>query len=423
VWPVRTRTGLVVVERGFVDIAVDPRRYRLRVSPTLVDTLARLLPRPDVTIVLEAPPETITARKAELSATEVRRQLAAWDARAHNAVHLDVSRPLEEVVADARSAVMAALEQRALVRLDRGWAAIPLSRLWIPRRRAAALGALRVQEASKAASRLALHLVRLGVAAGGTRLLRASAPPEEVRLALADHLPPGCTYGVKRSIHAGRFLAPILDSTGRPVALAKIATDELSRERLRAERLAIERWGPFLPTPLTIPYVRAASDDILVVDWIPNHGRRQPWRLQPEVAAALGSFFAAGRTNRDELRGPAHGDCAPWNLLSLDAGWALVDWEVSLEDAPAFFDPFHYIVQAHAFLGRPSSSEILRGLEGEGWIGDALDAYSLAAGVPRESARECFAEYLRYTSSPATRRDMGELSLAVRRALLASVIT
>ena len=422
--PVRARTGLVVVERGFADIAVDPTRYRLQVSPALVRGLARLLPRPDVTMILDAEPEAITARKAELEQVEVRRQLDAWRAYEPAAVRLDASRPLDAVVAGARKHVVAALERRGAATLDGGWAPIPPlgpKRLWIPRRRAPALGALRVQSAGDVSTRMGLRAARVGVYIGGTRLLRATPPPAEVRRALAPHVPRGCTYSVKRAVHPGRYLAVVLDSSGQPVALAKIAVNDATRVRLLDERAAIDRWGPFLPEPLSAPRVVSSSDDALVLEWVDHRGRRRPWLLPVEVAEALGTFFARNRREGDGSRGPAHGDCAPWNLLSRDDGWTLVDWEVALDDAPAFFDAFHYVVQGHAFLGSPSRAEIVRGLDGDGWIGDALAAYAAAAGIPRESAPERFAEYLRHTSSPTTRRDMGERSLEVRRALLASV--
>jgi thymidylate kinase len=72
------RGGWVILERGWWDVAVDQRRYRLRSSGWLVRTLGRLLPRPDLVIVLTASAHTLSARKAELSPSELERQLNAW---------------------------------------------------------------------------------------------------------------------------------------------------------------------------------------------------------------------------------------------------------------------------------------------------------------------------------------------------------
>lgn len=76
--PVRARGGLIVMERGWPDIAVDPRRYHLALPSRLVERLGRLLPAPDLVIVLQADPEALTRRKAELPPQELSRQIARW---------------------------------------------------------------------------------------------------------------------------------------------------------------------------------------------------------------------------------------------------------------------------------------------------------------------------------------------------------
>jgi hypothetical protein len=76
--PFVRRGGWVLVERGWWDMLVDPLRYRLRLPRRLRAALAYLTPRPSVVLVLEAPPEVITARKAQLSPPELSRQMRAW---------------------------------------------------------------------------------------------------------------------------------------------------------------------------------------------------------------------------------------------------------------------------------------------------------------------------------------------------------
>ncbi|MFO1515219.1 MAG: hypothetical protein U1F83_20355, partial [Verrucomicrobiota bacterium] len=72
--PALIRTTLIIHDRNFEDMLVDPRRYRLRHAATLVGCLARCLPPPAVTLVLDAPGEIIHQRKAELSVAEIERQ-------------------------------------------------------------------------------------------------------------------------------------------------------------------------------------------------------------------------------------------------------------------------------------------------------------------------------------------------------------
>ena len=82
-WILRVRPfvrdgGWVVLERGWWDLVVDPRRYRLRPGGRLVRALGRLLPAADLILVLEAPAATLLARKAELPEAELVKQMRAW---------------------------------------------------------------------------------------------------------------------------------------------------------------------------------------------------------------------------------------------------------------------------------------------------------------------------------------------------------
>jgi aminoglycoside phosphotransferase (APT) family kinase protein len=117
---------------------------------------------------------------------------------------------------------------------------------------------------------------------------------------------------------------------------------------------------------------------MLVLESVSWRPRLRPWRLQPEVARSLGALHAA--------TGAAHGDFAPWNLLETEEGWTLLDWEES-RPAPPFYDPLFYLVRSHGHLGRPSRRAVIAGLRGRGWVGAALSAYAVAAGVQLGDAR------------------------------------
>ncbi|HXF97235.1 MAG TPA: hypothetical protein VNJ46_01325 [Gaiellaceae bacterium] len=421
--PARRRSSLILIERGFLDLAVDPGRYRLDVSPVLVRALARLLPRPDLTLRLVAPAAVIATRKPELPVAEIERQAHAW-ARllSSNAVAIDVSRPFADVLAAARAEIAGALAERTIARHSGGWVALPSRRnprLYLPRRsRNAARAGLRVAAPSKIRSRLGLLAIRAALRTPVLAAFPSVAPPAAVRSAVSAHVPPGGTIAVWRTVHPRRYVVAILDRAGNAVALAKVATDELDRPRLATERRAIERAAVLLPPPLRPPRLLAAEDGLLVYEWIPYKLRPRPWFLPADVARALGAFFALTmRETAGELRGQAHGDAAPWNLLWTGSDWVLVDWEVFLDEAPIFFDVFHYLVQAHAFLGRPRLEELQEGLRGDGWVGQALAAYADGAGVPLALAAPSFRRYLEHTSSPATMRDMSAESVELRHRL------
>jgi hypothetical protein len=140
------------------------------------------------------------------------------------------------------------------------------------------------------------------------------------------------------------------------------------------------------------------------------------WRMPEEVAWSLGEFFRAG-ASEDGRRGPAQGDCAPWNLLRSERGWILVDWELARDETTAFFDVWHWLTMVHALLGRPSAAAIDEGLRGRGWIAQVLHAYADAAGVDVGSARGMFASYL--ATEQALWLETKPRSAAARRRLLA----
>jgi glycosyltransferase involved in cell wall biosynthesis len=108
------RGGVVVLERGWWDIAVDSRRYRLSVSPAIVKALGFLLPRPDLALVLRGDPQALATRKGELSPEEIARQSALWQTirAGREQVLLDTTEPKDVVLGRALAAVRAGLARR-----------------------------------------------------------------------------------------------------------------------------------------------------------------------------------------------------------------------------------------------------------------------------------------------------------------------
>jgi thymidylate kinase len=74
--PALVRNRVVIFDRDFHDVIVDPTRYRMKGVGWLARALAWLLPRADIVFVLDAPPELIHARKPELTIPELARQSA-----------------------------------------------------------------------------------------------------------------------------------------------------------------------------------------------------------------------------------------------------------------------------------------------------------------------------------------------------------
>jgi hypothetical protein len=405
-WSVRLRTGLVVTERGWWDLAVDPRRYRLTVSPALVRALGRLLPHPDVVFVLEAPSDLLLQRKAELPQDDIDRQQAAWRKnlpRNVPAMLLDVSSPAPDVAEKMLEEALRLLESRAARRLGSGWHEVRRNagtRWWLPRgRRKVANASLSIYQPVTVRGRGAWEAARLGARAGGFRLLsRGEAPPLPVREALAPYLPRRATVAVSKANHPGRYTAAILESEGSCRGIAKVATEPVGVEALRREAEAIDMFGSLLPPPLSAPRILAKDPGVLLLEPVAWRPQPRPWRLEAEVANGLGVFFRATGPRDKTVEGLAHGDCAPWNLLQTRRGWVLVDWEAATSNAPPFYDLCHYLIQGHTLLRRPSWDELRKGfLDGVGWIGTLVKAYADGAGVNAEEAPIFLESYLRTT--------------------------
>jgi Phosphotransferase enzyme family len=419
----RTRSGLAVVERGWWDMIVDPRRYRLNAPTPLMRAMGWVLPKPDLVVVLESPPEILMSRKSEISEDELSRQQSLWRSALPSNVRsvvIDSSAPLDSVLRQVREDVVDILERRAAGRLGEGWAGLPPrpSPRWsLPRGpRSAAKSGLLIYQPVTTRGRAGWEVARLVAAMGGFRLLpRGEAPPREVREKLAGHLPRGSRFAVARANHPGRYIAMIIDRSGESTAMAKLATDSEGEAALENEARELQRLGPLLTAPLSAPRVIDKDKGLLVINAVQWKPRLRPWVLPEEVAWSLGRFFRNGARNG---AGPVHGDFAPWNLLRTNEGWVLIDWERATPDGPAFFDVFHYLVQSHSLLGRPSYSTLVEGLEGKGSVGRVLLTYADAAELDVNDMQSSFDSYLadsrRYVR-PMTRK--GNRSLMARSRL------
>ena len=102
--PARAGGYLILFDRHFlVDLEIDPLRYRFLGSPRLVHFVRRVLPGPDMVILLDASVAVLHGRKQETSAEETARQRAAYLELIRSrpdAFVVDASQPLEAVIND-----------------------------------------------------------------------------------------------------------------------------------------------------------------------------------------------------------------------------------------------------------------------------------------------------------------------------------
>jgi thymidylate kinase len=106
--PITVRGGLVLIDRYYYDFFVDQKRYRLDVPQWLIRGGYRLLKKPDLVFVLDAPAEVLQARKKEVPLAETQRQRQAYlelACRLDNAKIINAAQPPEKVASDIAKAV------------------------------------------------------------------------------------------------------------------------------------------------------------------------------------------------------------------------------------------------------------------------------------------------------------------------------
>ncbi len=88
--PLRRRNALLIFDRYYPELLVDPHRARIRHGSLAVRFWSRIVPKPDTTLVCVASPECILERKQELPADEIARQVEGYEtlARSLTGAHL-----------------------------------------------------------------------------------------------------------------------------------------------------------------------------------------------------------------------------------------------------------------------------------------------------------------------------------------------
>jgi hypothetical protein len=414
----RVRSTLIVIERGWLDLAVDPERYRISLPQRTLRLALGLLPRPDLVLHLDASADVICSRKLELERAEVEHQLVAWRAlaaaHADRFVTLDASAPRKQVLSSALAALderLAArqsgvgsysLAVRCLGTLRRGGRPYRLARgrdgpRWLlPVRRNApgplGAGLYRPAGLRHVAAAATVELAqRLGIGWLGPRVTVDVAEGLERRIAAAlecdrVELAAAVTGDVRRgervllSVRRGRKI----------VAFAKVAREERAKlehefavlrllAECRLERLVIPEaidcfaWHDSAVLLLRPFQVEARADRQTTVAEL--GGLAELGRLVDPLSAALG--VQPGLI-------PLHGDFAPWNSDPLNGRNLLLwDWEQAGLGLP-LQDLFHWRLQRLWRLGRGSVDELVVGAfrpdEQVRWLSDDLGV------VPEEAA-------------------------------------
>lgn len=100
--------SLIVLDRYYHDLLVDPRRFRYGGPPWLAGFVGRWIPKPHLLVLLDAPVAVLQSRKQEVAPEETRRQCGEYRrlvAAMPFGRILDATRPVAEIVDDIRTAL------------------------------------------------------------------------------------------------------------------------------------------------------------------------------------------------------------------------------------------------------------------------------------------------------------------------------
>jgi glycosyltransferase involved in cell wall biosynthesis len=403
IFPSRLKGELVIGERWYYDVLVQPARYGFRLPHWLLRLGGRLVPKPDLVVLFEADPAVIRARKPELTVEAIRDQLDRMrDELSEIAgfVRIDTGGPLVGSVAALLRSIEEAVKVKAgqadtTCRRRDSWRGFPSRcnvKIWV-----SGGDSLRhamhlhhpYSAAGRAAGRAAAILPRVLVTrrAENEEWHRLTTVTGLIREVLQSEDAVVSYYCGTKGAH--RKWTGQVSVRGTIIAYAKVATDYKIAELLANEADALSKldYPPFnsivapkvlgrassgkytvlLLSAPTQPGIQRAldlnGDDIRFLDSLANDltselsidqvltsicgelstdpGARRLYLEHPIVNLAREAIEQILR-DRPVYTGRCHGDYAPWNTLKLRNGDLYVfDWEYSRADGPRLGDLFH----------------------------------------------------------------------------------
>jgi peptidoglycan/xylan/chitin deacetylase (PgdA/CDA1 family) len=413
----RTENSLVILERGWGDVSVDPARYRMSLPPRLIRLLGRPLPDSDLTLFLSLPVEMVRARKPELDASEIARQLDEWHRIAlenqSRFVEVDNSGSIQETLdvalreiadrlaarhTDLRLCSLALAAVGGVSRTGKRYSLLSLRQQprWVLPASVGApgpssAGLYRAAGAWRALGALALEaLQRSGATAltSGLTIDSAGGLRSEIGRALGVErfeLAAAITGDERRGDRA--LLSVRRD--GKPVAFVKIARED--QAKLIHEQRMLAVLGSCRLDRLSVPKLIETfaweGSTVLVLGPVETPSSADRSIGPPEIAglAELGGLADPLERVLGRSPGliPAHGDFAPWNSAPDDNHrLVLWDWEWTHLGLP-LEDLFYWRLQRLLRFGHGSAKSLVEGALGPD---EKVAALATRLGVRPEAA-------------------------------------
>jgi glycosyltransferase involved in cell wall biosynthesis/energy-coupling factor transporter ATP-binding protein EcfA2 len=416
VYPRQRHQGLVIGERWHFDIVVHPERYGFKLPRWLIRCGDRLVPRPDLTVLLEANPLAIHKRKPELTAERITNQLAQMRAilpAYPNGLRLSTEGNVEE-----SCQILAQALDRVSLQKKR-WFGFPFRgavKVWIDIDD-------RVRNGMNLYHPYSWHgrLAKWMVCHAPWLALRSKHPGRKELEQFHDYV-----KLIQDMLHDDELAVSFSTGTSSPfrkmtaqiskdggiIAYAKISQTELAKPLLRHEAETLRQISgtahDSFVAPRVLKYQAGEHGTILLLLSAPETpGQQRTATLSEKDAAflagltpdrpievaldqAIGRLGIAGietfpmldKTASDLIddaraavgqilgdrivkTGLCHGDYAPWNTLELTDGRLYVyDWEYARHDAPLFMDLFNLVFMPEWKVHRRNASPVIHQLLG-----------------------------------------------------------
>ncbi len=113
--PLKIRSTLVIFDRYYHDLLVDPIRYRHGAGQAWLQLISFFIPKPDIWILLDAPADIIQARKSEVTLQETVRQLEVYKklfSTLKNSYIINANQDPEKVIYDTEKVILDFLTER-----------------------------------------------------------------------------------------------------------------------------------------------------------------------------------------------------------------------------------------------------------------------------------------------------------------------
>lgn len=400
VYPRKVATTLVVGERWYYDVIVNPQRYGFRLPPWILQLGQRFVPRPDIVFLLKASPVEVHRRKPELTTEEIKTQISKFRALLVGEPTVEVDTGTEAFNSIQR-VQFEILEKAARVtgrRLEhalewRGFALRSGVKVW-RHRKESARKALQLYHPASTIGRLAkfvastlptplsnslfFHtlpsLAEIARLCQHTKVIRLVLSEPTATVSFATGTPGPHRKTVAQAALAGTVrayvkmdvnntLAMLFDTESAALtSMKKCRTTPFRHPELLFDTTVQDVRYLFLSSPGNGTRSRPLKPDLLdklfLTYWMDVKAAQIPLENIlaniPTPSSVNGNeaqvLFSAMDFVRTSFMGsavrvwPSHGDYVPWNALLLsDNSLYVFDWEYFDAQAPALQDFFHRI--------------------------------------------------------------------------------